>query len=66
MCSPFVAASSCRVTACVYYKYTNLQIVNILKQPVPFPYFHLLNVMLFITLMFLGYALIGAHFLERV
>ena len=33
------------------------QIVNLLKQPVPFPYFHLLNVMLLVQLMALAYSL---------
>ena len=33
------------------------QIVNLLAQPVPFPYFHLLNTMLLIQLLLFGYAL---------
>jgi hypothetical protein len=33
------------------------QIVNLLKQPVPFPYFHLLNVILVAQLLLLSYAL---------
>ena len=33
------------------------QIVNLLKQPVPFPYFHLLSVMLLIQLLLLAYTL---------
>ena len=33
------------------------QIINLLKQPIPFPYFHLLNVMLVIQLFLLSYAL---------
>jgi len=38
------------------------QIVSMLKQPVPFPYFHLLNVMLFINLSFISYAIVGLAF----
>jgi len=33
------------------------QIINTLKQPVPFPYFHLLNVMLLVQLLALAYVL---------
>ena len=33
------------------------QIVNLLKQPVPFPYFHLLNVILAMQLLLIGYGL---------
>ena len=33
------------------------QIVNLLKQPVPFPYFHLLSMMLLIQLLMIAYAL---------
>jgi predicted membrane chloride channel (bestrophin family) len=33
------------------------QIVNLLKQPVPFPYFHLLNVIMLLQLLLLSYAL---------
>jgi predicted membrane chloride channel (bestrophin family) len=33
------------------------QIVNLLKQPVPFPYFHLLNIMLLVQLLLLAYAI---------
>jgi predicted membrane chloride channel (bestrophin family) len=35
------------------------QIVNLLKQPVPFPYFHLLNVMLMINLIALAYGIVS-------
>ena len=35
------------------------QIINLLKQPVPFPYFHLLNVIMLLQLLLLSYALAG-------
>ena len=35
------------------------QIVNLLKQPVPWAYFHLLNLMCFVVLFLLGYGLVG-------
>ena len=34
------------------------QIAAMLKQPVPFPYFHLLNLMLVINLILLSYAIV--------
>lgn len=35
------------------------QIINLLKQPVPFPYFHLLNCILLVQLLLISYALAG-------
>jgi predicted membrane chloride channel (bestrophin family) len=35
------------------------QILNLLKQPVPFPYFHLLNLIMFTQLSILSYAFVG-------
>jgi len=37
-------------------------VVNLLKQPVPYPYFHLLNLMVLLTLSLVAYGLVGnAH-----
>ena len=36
------------------------QIINLLKQPVPFPYFHLLSMMLLLQLLMIAYALASA------
>ena len=35
------------------------QIVNLLKQPVPWPYFHMLNLLTFLVLVLVSYGLVG-------